>query len=228
LETYLAALHVQWQSALAGLAPPIAQHLVGQEIEYVFEMRYFSNTLRIWLTLKVCRNARVRSLGEDASPKDRWISSEGVEVVTHPPVPDTKAEEQACALFSGHLRMARSPNPRVPWGSIALVAINNNKVYEPSSTLGRTHASRQKQEAFNKSVRKKGRRNSRTELRACRLFDVNDNGKSHICLRECRPTNLREATSRWSTMDPGIPDNNRNEHNTTRHWDIKSSVKRDL
>jgi hypothetical protein len=49
LEVYLATLNGQSQSGLAEIAPMVAQYLVGQEVEYVFRLRYPSNTLRVWL-----------------------------------------------------------------------------------------------------------------------------------------------------------------------------------
>jgi hypothetical protein len=70
-ETYLAALNGQCPNVLAGMAPLTAQHLIGQEIEYVFKMRYLANTLRILFAPKVCPDARYRSLAEYAAPKDR-------------------------------------------------------------------------------------------------------------------------------------------------------------
>jgi hypothetical protein len=51
--------------------------------------------------------------------------------------------------------MTRSPKPEIPVGSIVIVSINNYIPTEPPSFLGPTHASRQKQIAFNKSVLKK-------------------------------------------------------------------------
>jgi hypothetical protein len=77
-----------------------------------------------------------RSLAETPAPKNRWLESGGVEVITYPPVPDHEATTHTRSLFNGTLEMARSPNPDIPGGSIALVAINNNRVQEPSNSLG--------------------------------------------------------------------------------------------
>jgi hypothetical protein len=54
LQRSSAALNAKWQESIAGLAPLVAQYRVGQEIECVFKMRYLSNTLRAWLTQRVC------------------------------------------------------------------------------------------------------------------------------------------------------------------------------
>jgi hypothetical protein len=103
----------------------IAQHLVGHEIEYVFKMRYLSNTLRLWLMPKVCWDAGYRPLVEAAAAKDRWISPGGVEAITRPSVPDSEAENHGAKLFDGELQMVRVPNPEIPRGSTALVVIDN-------------------------------------------------------------------------------------------------------
>jgi hypothetical protein len=75
-----------------------------------------------------------------------------VEAIFYPPVPDAQAEGNAWALFSGSLQMARNLNPELPGGSIALVAVNDNKRQEPPTCLSRMHASCGRQVAFNKSV----------------------------------------------------------------------------
>jgi hypothetical protein len=129
----------QGSNSLAG--NPI--HLVSQEIEYVFKMRYLSNTLRVWTTPKVCWDAGHRNLAEAASPKDRWIeSASGVEVVPYPPVTDTEATSHASTYFDGELQTARSANPEIPGHSIAPEVTNNSEVQEPPCSLGRMHACR--------------------------------------------------------------------------------------
>jgi hypothetical protein len=77
------------------------------------------------------------------------------EAITYPPVLDQEAESHASALCDGVLQTIRAPNPEIPGGSIALVAINNNMVQEPPDSLARMHASREKQAAFNKQVPEK-------------------------------------------------------------------------
>jgi hypothetical protein len=100
-------------------------------------------------------DAGLRNLAEKVAPKDRSIGSGGVEAITHLPVQDREAQSQARSLFTGTLEMIRWPNPEIPGGSIALVAFNNNEVQDPLISLGRMHASREKQAIFNQSVLKK-------------------------------------------------------------------------
>jgi hypothetical protein len=94
----------------------IAQFLVGKEIECVLKMGCLHNTRRVWLMPKVCWDAGYRPLAEAAAPKDRWITSGGVEALTYPPVPDTMATTHAATLFSGELQMIRTSNSEVPGG----------------------------------------------------------------------------------------------------------------
>jgi hypothetical protein len=64
------------------------------------------------------------------------------------------AENCANLLFSGDAQGIRPPNPEIQGGSIELVAISNNKVQSPPSSLDRMDASFQKQIAFDKRVLK--------------------------------------------------------------------------
>jgi hypothetical protein len=100
LQVYLAELARKWHESLVGLAPLIAQHQAGQDVEYVFKTRYLGNTLRVWITPQLCSESGIRRLAEAVAPKDRWLCSEGVEAISYPPVPDARAEGHACALFS--------------------------------------------------------------------------------------------------------------------------------
>jgi hypothetical protein len=98
---------------LAELTPMIARRLVGQEIEYVFKMKYLSNTRRVRLTPKVCWDSGYKHLADLTPPKDRWIA-EGEEAVSYPPIPDREAEEYGRTLFDRPSGMARAPNPKIP------------------------------------------------------------------------------------------------------------------
>jgi hypothetical protein len=64
LDTHLAELNQSQQRVLIEMTPMISQHLLGQEIEDIFKIRYPSNTLRVWLTPKACWDAGYRSLAE--------------------------------------------------------------------------------------------------------------------------------------------------------------------
>jgi hypothetical protein len=133
----------------------VAQHFVGQDLEYVFETRYLSSTIRVWLIPKVRVDAGRKPLAETGLPTDKCVTPRGEEVVTYPPVPDKLAEHYASQLFAGQLLMVRSPNPEMPEVSAAFAAINDNEVQELPSSLSRMHASRGKQDAFNQTVLEK-------------------------------------------------------------------------
>jgi hypothetical protein len=51
--------------------------------------------------------------------------------------------------------MIHTSNKEIPGGSIALVATNNKEVQEPQATLGRLHASHQKQVVFTRRILEK-------------------------------------------------------------------------
>jgi hypothetical protein len=76
LQTYLTAHIAKRHEALVGLAPLIAHYLVGQEIEYVFKMRYLANTLRVWLTPLAYGNAGYRWRKRWQRRTDRYVRKE--------------------------------------------------------------------------------------------------------------------------------------------------------
>jgi hypothetical protein len=130
--------------------------MTAQGIEYVFRMRYLTNTLRVWISPKVCVDQGYKPLMESRLPKDRWIMSD-VEALTYPPVPKELAQDVAQLLFSGpdRGRMNRSPNLQRPGGSTALAVNNNNKVQELPTSLPRMQASVRSKAAFNRMVMRK-------------------------------------------------------------------------
>jgi hypothetical protein len=163
--------------------------MVGQDIEYVFKMRYLFNTLRVWLPAKTCWEVGYRPSIEAPIPKDWWITPTA-EAFSAPPVPRQQEDEAVHEIFTGVTAMSRSPNPKLPGGSMALVDINNNKLLRPLDRLGRTRASCQRQVAFNRRVLQKNKKYP-TSTRNCPIFCRAWIWKSPLLCPSIQVTHLR-------------------------------------
>jgi hypothetical protein len=102
---------------------------------------------------KDLRGTSGHPFAEAAISKDKWIAPEE-ELVIHPPVDPKEVPEVAQVLLSGVVQEEPVPNPEIEGGQIVLIAQNNNTVQRPSQTLDTMHASRSKQNAFNRRILK--------------------------------------------------------------------------
>jgi hypothetical protein len=135
LEHYLTALYIKRQEEPVGIAPMIAQFLVGHEIEYVSKMRYLQNTLRVWLTPKVCWDAGYRPLADAVAPKDRWTSSGCLEAIAYRPVRNALATTYAAPPFICELKMIRTTNAEVRGVQLHLLLQTANDPYNLAHSI---------------------------------------------------------------------------------------------
>jgi hypothetical protein len=115
-----------------------------------------------------------------------------------------------------------TPNPEIPGGSIALVAISNNMVQEPPNALGRMHACREKQTAFNKSVLKNEEETVATNS-GLQIPDRNEFREADLLLRKWWSKDERETAGLPSTLDTRRQAHVSYQHDVTRHRYIKRS-----